>query len=495
MDTAETRRKAPQPAPARVECCADSACASGLKNHYYEGKRLTPDSFRVEQRYLVERRRLLNRTIHGWGVVSGYAVISAAGRLRIGAGLALDKCGRELVQTERVERGFDHVIVLDQNHRPAPPPAVPTRYGSQAPPRVCWLLSVHYAEQAVGPVTITDPCHCERHEWDRVCETVRYSLKQIDCEARCHEEPCGLECRCATGPCCEAHDTTAASGERPPCPPFTRGGCQCLCEHVTGLPTDVEGCRLYEIDEPCGRVRVDLKHGVPLACVELVEDDCHRWAFDTEIEACGPRRIVKGNDLLFDLIRGCDLTRISAIGWAKLHRPDFPVLWSDFLTSFGQPDPANSGCYITESYWVEFSRAVRAETVRADCFAMTILVAEDEAGWWIPRRVPILDVIKTGPNPDLVTRATLVVDAGWVEAAMTARKTIFNQDEALVEIEVLGDYIVDCNGQTVDANVRGLCAVPSGNGTPGGTLRSSFRVAARGPQGPPYDTSPRVQGA
>jgi hypothetical protein len=57
-----------------TECCADGPCDSGLRNQYFEGKRLTADSFRVEQNYLLERRRLLNRTIHGWGVVYGYAM-------------------------------------------------------------------------------------------------------------------------------------------------------------------------------------------------------------------------------------------------------------------------------------------------------------------------------------------------------------------------------------------------------------------------------------
>jgi hypothetical protein len=37
----------------------------------------------------------------------------------------------------------------------------------------------------------------------------------------------------------------------------------------------------------------------------------------TKVEECPPRRIVKRNDMLFDLIRGCDLTRITRISWAE----------------------------------------------------------------------------------------------------------------------------------------------------------------------------------
>ena len=73
------------------ECCSDGPCDSGLRNHYYEGKRLTADSFRVEQSYLAERRHLLNRAIHGWGVVFGYALKHSATELDIQPGLALDE--------------------------------------------------------------------------------------------------------------------------------------------------------------------------------------------------------------------------------------------------------------------------------------------------------------------------------------------------------------------------------------------------------------------
>jgi hypothetical protein len=59
---------------AKQTCCIDAPCDSGLRNQYFEGKRLTADSFRVEQSYLLERRRLLNRAIHGWGVVYGYGL-------------------------------------------------------------------------------------------------------------------------------------------------------------------------------------------------------------------------------------------------------------------------------------------------------------------------------------------------------------------------------------------------------------------------------------
>jgi hypothetical protein len=499
-----------------VECCTELKCESGLKNNYFLGKRLTPDTFLVEQQYLVERRRLLNRAIHGWGVVYGYAITPdpsddsyqkkpLSRKLKIDAGLALDKCGRELLQVGTLQLGLNDVIFVDDEaHRIDPQRAFPEaehpgRKKGQDPPPVCWLLSVHYAEQAIGLVTINDPCSCERHEWDHVCETVRYSLRRIDCDKCCNDFPCELECDCRTGPCCNEHDKDLtdehdprrhdekyeAERQRQPCKPFTRGGCQCLCEHLTSLRPGDEPCSLCEIEEPCARVRVDLRHGVPLACVKLIQDDCDSWTFDVDVEACGPRRLVKRNDLLFDLIRGCDLTRISDIGWKDWHRREAAIPFNDFSQAFGGEGKGKTE-YVTNKFTVEFSRPVRQETLRPDCFAITVMSVETEGGWWQVLRVPIVRVDTTSipPKPgdpaNHVRGATLVVDGAWVEDGLRGRRSVFLAGETRVEIEVRGDFIVDCNGQTVDANVRGLCGVPSGNGAPGGTFLSSFGVVVKG---------------
>ncbi|MFO1207188.1 MAG: hypothetical protein U1E63_15940 [Burkholderiales bacterium] len=117
-----------------------------------KGKRLTADSFQVEQSYLLERRRLLNRTIHGWGVVYGYAVKPAAlasheegsGRLEIGPGLALDECGRELVHTGASTISVADVTLLDEKARASSvlrTAAMCRRAYVSEHKKACWLLS------------------------------------------------------------------------------------------------------------------------------------------------------------------------------------------------------------------------------------------------------------------------------------------------------------------------------------------------------------------
>lgn len=499
MHTPKTSTTAPRPTSVGGECCTDQQCVSGLRNHYFEGKRLTPDMFRTEQRYFLERRRLLNRAIHGWGIVYGYGVDSVPeGNLRVKPGVALDPCGRELLQVGDLLLKFADVVVIDKDgHRVDPQQAYPPARQADCKPGTipelpCWLLSVHYAEQNRDPVSVKDPCHCDRPEWDHICETVRYSLREIACSACCDEFPCELTCECGTGPCCEETiDAKQPDGERKASihrkMPFKRGGCRCLCDHLTKLQpgADCTG-HLCEIKEPCGSVQVDLRRGVPLACVTLEQDDCQRWTFGTWIDACGPRRLVKRNDLLFDLIRGCDLTRITKIGWAAWHRLDKAVLFREFACALGAVG-TNQDEYVTKDFSVEFSRPVRKETLLPDCFAMTVMSIEPQSGWWQVYRVPIVRVDTAGFSPvggglepeRYACGARIVVDGAWYddEVSKCGRTSLFHCGESRVEIEVRGDLIIDCNGQPVDADSVGLLPSPTGNGSPGGTFFSSFRVA------------------
>jgi hypothetical protein len=486
-----TKPARPAAPPAKACCCAEESCGSGLRNSYFVGKPLTPDSFRVEQDYMISRRRLLNRALYGWGVVYGFAVAEAppepgqkephSGRLAVRPGLALDQLGRELVQECHASLSFADVIVIDEDGRQIRKRRCDSDDRSdEGFERHEWLLALHYAERSMGPVPTDNPCSRECHEWEHVCETVRYTLRRVHRDECCAPHECGFECGCARGPCCREHDpvirpelkhTELREAARNP---VLRGGCECLCTHLAGLDFS-EGCGpLCEIEEHCGRVRVDLCHEVPIACVRLRRNECGNLVFDTWIEACGPRRLVKRNDLLFDLIRGCDLTRVSEVSWAHWHRGevDFPT-FASFFTG-----PEVQGGTVTK-FAVRFSRPVRASSVRADCFAMTAMFLEKEGGWWETHRVPIVHV-ETDEAEGLATRAAVVVRTRWAKDAIFGSETRFDSAyRTHVEIEIRGDFIVDCNGQALDANAIGISPMPTGNGTPGGTYVSSFQVRKR----------------
>jgi hypothetical protein len=514
MSSQNKNRISQQSRSIKVECCTEQECDFGLRNNYFNGKRLTPDSFQVEQKYMLERHRLLNRAIHGWGVVYGFEITivepdpckkTGSSRLMIGAGLALDNYGRELYQCgTQIE--IDDLIVLDKKNARHVLESSSSSYGSsdskETDPSLqeCWLLSAHYAEQSTAPVKVEDSCHCERKEWDHTCETVRYSLRRISCAECCCDFECGLNCDCGTGRCCDEPDGADHEERRhKPGSPRKRGGCRCLCDHLTHWAPKFESGQLCEIEESCARVRVDLRNGVPLACIDLVRDECDRWAIGEDVEACGPRRLVKRNDLLFDLIRGCDLTRISDFGWKDWHRGE--ISFKDFSEAFG-PEGNHQAEYITEKFWVRFSRPVRQDTLLPDCFAMTVMAVEREGGWWQTFRVPIVRLETTdfppewGDPKDHVRGATIVVDGGWVEDGVRGRRNIFMGSETRVELEVRGDFIIDCNGQAVDANAAGTATDRMGNGTPGGAFLSTFLVAAHDapPRTVPYDSGDRQKG-
>jgi hypothetical protein len=485
-------------------CEGDAECTSGSRNRYFLGKRLTPAAFSAEQSYHVERRRLLNRAVHGWGVVQGLAIrpaqatdCSPAVGLDVGPGLALDAAGRELLVTRSRNLRWSEVWIFndeaahpagtaghgcgcgDDRPDPSPVKAEAAKAGAeaehrrQAPesqdkppeqkdPQRCWLLSVHYAERRIEPVQVKDDCHCERTEWDRVCEDVHFSLRPIDCAACCDPHDCELCCGCV-GEC------------EMPLRPHNRGPHRCLCRYLTRLQVDPA------VDTLC-RVRdgleVDLANGVPLACVTLRKDGCGRPEFDRVVDACGPRRLVKRNDLLFDLIRGCDLTVIDAISWKDLHRSPKPIPAADFAAYFSSEKEPPARC--VTKFWLRFSRAVQAATVTPDCFAITVIGPEEDSGWGEVMRVPITDLEVTSESidpPGHVRAVTLVVDGEWVLDELKSKRSIFRNERSQVEIEVRGDFILDCNGQAIDANAVGLRPVPSGNGTPGGTFLSTFSVA------------------
>jgi hypothetical protein len=424
------------------------------------------------------------------------------GQLTVGQGLALDKCGRELVEIGTSLR-FKDVIFLNKEGKRVDLDDLLKRLGIPAgfswndPPQglidalkeTCWVLSVHYAERDKAHVRIEDRCQCGHDEWDHVCETVHYSVRPIDCGECCNGFPCELECACGTGKCCEEPNEGNVGNDPVPAARqwHQRGGCQCLCHHLTKLKLGADCDTLCEIEEPCGNVRVDLNNGVPLACVKLTTDNCG-LAFYTIEDACGPRRLIKRNDLLFDLIRGCDLTYIKNYGWKGWHRSLQTIPFSDFADAFGEE--GEPGKYITRDFWVEFSRPVRSETVRSDCFAMTIITVEEDDWWWVTSRVPIVGVKKD--DTPLIDRARIIVGGTWLEGTIRGGSSRLQKWPTRVEIEVRGDFIVDCNGQTIDANAHGLSKGPTGNGTPGGTFLSTFRVAPQ--ESPAYKTTNRTEG-
>jgi hypothetical protein len=93
------------------------------RNRYFYGKLLTVSDFETEQKYLNDKRRLLNRFLHGSGVVCGMNVVRVDDTtISVEMGVALDFSGREIVvDTPAIKRlamieGFDSDLESDSGY-------------------------------------------------------------------------------------------------------------------------------------------------------------------------------------------------------------------------------------------------------------------------------------------------------------------------------------------------------------------------------------------
>ncbi|MFC4808113.1 hypothetical protein [Paenibacillus sp. GCM10023250] len=136
------------------------------RNHYFYGKLLTSRDFKEEQTYFNQKRYLLNRLIHGHGIVWGLKVQDFDDHmLEVGSGVALDEIGREIVvdQSERVDLRQLNVF----------PP--------EAKDSTILYLVVHYEEcpREPMPVLVNAPSCKEDCEPNRIREGYRLALTNI----------------------------------------------------------------------------------------------------------------------------------------------------------------------------------------------------------------------------------------------------------------------------------------------------------------------------
>ena len=107
------------------------------RGRYFYGKLLTVDDFETEQKYMNDKRRMINRFLHGSGVVCGMNVVRVDDRtISVEMGLALDFAGREIVIDAPVIRKLDMI----------------DGYDDSASEEGYLYLCVEYAERETEPV-------------------------------------------------------------------------------------------------------------------------------------------------------------------------------------------------------------------------------------------------------------------------------------------------------------------------------------------------------
>lgn len=479
--------------PTHGSGCGCAECTCGKRNRFFRGKRMKADDFAIEQAYGIERRRILNRSILGSGIVNGFAM--AKEKSEVGPGLAIDRHGREIVLTMKTELVAANLFLVERGAS-----GCRTLPIDQASPKGHYLLSVHYAERRLGDAKLPDSCGCETAEKNYVCETAVFSLVEVGERCSCGERPCRWTCRCDVTDACgerteripdkdaQASKTDDVSppsaedvershehdGRHEPDDSHTnrggRGPHACLCHRLMETPVDCTHPALCDWNGSF----VDPADGVALACVDITQtgDECR----PVEIvvwDPCGPRHFVKSNEILYDFIRGCDLTHIAWISWHHWHRQRHPMSWSQFESLFHASDGWTA-------FAVRFSGPVLKDTIRFDSVVMRAVTIEQATDWRVTRRVPIarLDLTPHGKVPPGTTdQLRIYVPGDWIGDEIEKERSSWLTDRGFeIEIEIFGDGILDCHHQPIDADAIGVEPTPSGNGTPGGTYRSAFRV-------------------
>lgn len=139
---------------------------------YFHGMLLTDRDFREEQMYHNEKRKLLNKMLHGWGVVCGLDIQWEKGKsaITIKPGMALDCHGNEIVVCEPC--GVDLASVICKTGTvPAKKPMTSQeceKLGTQQ--SNTFYVGVRYKEVPTDPVPVYAPGGgCE----EKVCEYSR----------------------------------------------------------------------------------------------------------------------------------------------------------------------------------------------------------------------------------------------------------------------------------------------------------------------------------
>ncbi|WP_222271568.1 hypothetical protein [Modestobacter marinus] len=397
----------------------------------------------------VLRERLLNRAVHGYGVVVGLGlVVDEAGNLvvergcvELTGGLALDRHGR-MLYWKGGHLGPSDIV--------GGPPTAAGRY----------TLTAHFAShppEADGCF----PFAGERAQWCK--EGVVFSLRP-ECDP--------VDRRCAVHPdgACIGHDaymcrrTGARPGPDPSNVPVSPDVGWVLAKPGELCATGLDGW-WYDPDPEVG---------VPIACVamrDLAEPGCEpRYGFAAEQQdVCAVRPIVYRNPLLYELVEGCDvrLPRVQEISWqdwiARGWRERIP--WAEFAER------------IAAGLEIRFTQPIQIPTIHHASIFVTVVREDEDTGYWMSRRLPTR-LAPIDEEQGTVRGVRLELDRDWLQDEVKLRRSWLNGGSRF-EVTIRGQLLRDACGRMLDARPLDIAPGERGHERPGGDFVSAFRVAER----------------
>jgi hypothetical protein len=296
------------------------------RNNYYYGKLMTVRDYSDEQCYFNEKRWLINRAVHGWGVVCGLEVYESEGKLFVSPGLAIDCCGREILVCEPKEV---ELIPTKDECQGNGDPAKEKEFYIGLEFWACKTEEVLIAQAACG--------EAEKCEFNRILDY--FKIRVLRPSEVIVDYPPGL--------------------------------CPLTEKEAKDLPLYI--CeKMMQSTPECP----ELPHNHAVIIAKVTLDD----KGDVNIEHCPYRRQVYGNKTLFDLIN-CyhgDLPHVIAVNWGSDEEINgVKIEWEDY----------EKGIY-DEGVKVKFDRKMKEETINTNTFLFLVKMKGGEAGNYIYEQVP-----------------------------------------------------------------------------------------------------------
>ena len=436
-----------------VEACCPDPPAWSSRPKFNPGQELTAQALTTGFADQLGRLRLLNRTVHGHGIVHGFALEEKDGRLdtdgrciTVSAGLALDGRGRMLVWP-------GGVLALD--FLSGDKPSTPGQY----------TLYAHYGQRLV-PGEGCPPCGPEaRWTEEGVVFSIHCGCTSVDDDCPDHPD----------GTCLTHHDYLAqrtGSVDHGP-------GRLPIAHDLT--PVEQGPGHLYPSGCDGWRYDPDRTVAVPLACIEVCdindgESDCEPdYRFATTPPDLRVRPYVYRLPLLYELLNCCDVNapKVRHLTWFPwVERGwDRPVRWRRFRRRArvdAEPD---------DGFTVYFSKPVDPDTLHPGSVFMAVITRERPKDYWRSDLVPTEVVPVRNPSGDSIG-AQLIPHRDWFRSELS--DSFSGLDHGFrVEITVRGQIIRDLCGVPLDARPIDLPDDVRCQARPGDDYVTTFQVRGR----------------
>lgn len=387
------------------------------RNNFYPGKLITVRDLVQDQCYFNEKRWLMNRMIHGWGVVCGLDVYEKDGKIFVKPGLAIDCCGREILVCEEKE------VLLKPKESECH-----KEQEKQEQDENKFVICLEFHECKTEPVNLPSiTCDMkEKCEFNRIRDSFKiYVIPESEVDIK---EPCGNVCPL------ENKDKTVHNYL---CEKLKKGCCECP-------------------EWPC----------LVLARITITPSEDPEYP-TIKIDSCSRRKLVYSNPLLYDLIN-CYHGDLPHVIWINWKENGANLLWDEFTDT--------DGIY-EKGVQVKFDRKMNENTINPNTFLFLVKMEDADTGNYRFDQVPgDISYDETESIATFKLTSEWLVDVYFGYSRIREKGGEFMvvlKGDFILSLEENGKAPKALDGNFIGGNL------PSGNGTQGCDFVSWFSVGPK----------------